>query len=104
LPASWRGPGLDGALTRLLDALIEVVRADKGFVLEVTQGAARILKARNFSARTWRTRGGGLSDTIVKRVLETASRCGSRTRSTTRSSTPAQRGQPQARLGAACPW
>src|SRR3954470_7820571 len=34
-----REPGIDSALTRLLDALIEVVRADKGFVLQVVDGA-----------------------------------------------------------------
>src|SRR5207244_2227643 len=31
-------PGIDNALTRLLDSLIEVVRADKGFVLVVNDG------------------------------------------------------------------
>jgi len=63
--------GVDGALTRLLDALIEVVRADKGFVLEVTEGAARILKARNFQRENVADAVEGLSDTIVKKVLET---------------------------------
>jgi transcriptional regulator with GAF, ATPase, and Fis domain len=64
-------PGLDSALTRLLDALIEVVRADKGFVLEVTDGVPRILKARNFQRENVADAVERLSDTIVKRVLET---------------------------------
>jgi transcriptional regulator with GAF, ATPase, and Fis domain len=64
-------PGLDGALTLLLDALIEVVRADKGFVLEVTDGVPRILKARNFQRENVADAVERLSDTIVKRVLET---------------------------------
>jgi transcriptional regulator with GAF, ATPase, and Fis domain len=64
-------PALDGALTRLLDALIEVVRADKGFVLEVSEGSPRILKARNFQRENVADAVERLSDTIVKRVLET---------------------------------
>jgi transcriptional regulator with GAF, ATPase, and Fis domain len=64
-------PGLDSALTRLLDALIEVVRADKGFVLEVTDGVPHILKARNFQRENVADAVERLSDTIVKRVLET---------------------------------
>src|SRR5262249_32917371 len=61
-------PGLDGALTRLLDALIEVVRADKGLVLEVTEGAARILKARNFQRENVADAVDGLSVTIREQV------------------------------------
>ena len=64
-------PGLDSALTRLLDALIEVVRADKGFVLEVADGSPRILKARNFQRENVADAVERLSDTIVRRVLET---------------------------------
>jgi transcriptional regulator with GAF, ATPase, and Fis domain len=66
-----REPGLDGALTRLLDALIEVVRADKGFVLEVTDGSPHILNARNFQQENVADAVEGLSDTIVQRVLQT---------------------------------
>jgi len=66
-----REPGLDGALTRLLDALIEVVSADKGFVLEVTDGSPHILKARNFQRENVADAVEGLSDTIVQRVLQT---------------------------------
>ncbi|HEY6909973.1 MAG TPA: sigma 54-interacting transcriptional regulator [Myxococcales bacterium] len=64
-------PGLDSALTRLLDALIEVVRADKGFVLQMVDGAPHILKARNFQRENVAGAVERLSDTIVKRVLET---------------------------------
>jgi transcriptional regulator with GAF, ATPase, and Fis domain len=64
-------PGLDSALTRLLDALIEVVRADKGFVLQMVDGAPHILKARNFHRENVADAVERLSDTIVKRVLET---------------------------------
>jgi transcriptional regulator with GAF, ATPase, and Fis domain len=64
-------PGLDSALTRLLDALIEVVRADKGFVLQMVDGAPYMLKARNFQRENVADAVERLSDTIVKRVLET---------------------------------
>src|SRR5205814_546992 len=64
-------PGLDSALTRLLDALIEVVGADKGFVLAVTDGVPHILKARNFQRENVADAVEGLSDTIVQRVLQT---------------------------------
>ncbi|MFN2547014.1 MAG: sigma 54-interacting transcriptional regulator [Myxococcales bacterium] len=64
-------PGIDNALTRLLDSLIEVVRADKGFVLVVNEGAPQILKARNFQRENVADAVERLSDTIVRRVLET---------------------------------
>jgi transcriptional regulator with GAF, ATPase, and Fis domain len=64
-------PGVDPALTRLLDALIEVVRADKGFVLVVNDGVPQVLKARNFQRENVADAVERLSDTIVKRVLET---------------------------------
>ena len=64
-------PGLDPALTRLLDALIEVVRADKGFVLVVNDGAPQVLKARNFQRENVADAVERLSDTIVNRVLQT---------------------------------
>ncbi|HTO97231.1 MAG TPA: sigma 54-interacting transcriptional regulator [Myxococcales bacterium] len=64
-------PGVDSALTRLLDALIEVVRADKGFVLVVNDGAPQVLKARNFQRENVADAVERLSDTILKRVLET---------------------------------
>ena len=64
-------PGVDTALTRLLDALIEVVRADKGFVLVVNDGTPQVLKARNFQRENVADAVERLSDTIVRRVLET---------------------------------
>ena len=64
-------PGTDHALTRLLDSLIEVVRADKGFVLVMNDGVPQVLKARNFQRENVADAVERLSDTIVKRVLET---------------------------------
>ena len=64
-------PGVDTALTRLLDALIEVVRADKGFVLVLNDGIPQVLKARNFQRENVADAVERLSDTIVNRVLET---------------------------------
>ena len=64
-------PGLDNALTRLLDSLIEVVRADKGFVLQMIEGAPQMLKARNFQRENVADAVERLSDTIVQRVLTT---------------------------------
>ena len=66
-----REPGLDHALTRLLDSLIEVVRADKGFVLVMTEGAPQVMRARNFQRENVADAVERLSDTIVKRVIET---------------------------------
>ncbi|HZX96282.1 MAG TPA: sigma 54-interacting transcriptional regulator [Myxococcales bacterium] len=66
-----REPGMDAALTALLDAIIEVVQADKGFVLALNEGAPQILKARNFQRENVADAVERLSDTIVKRVLET---------------------------------
>jgi len=63
--------GVDGALTRLLDALIEVVRADKGFVLVLNDGVPQVLNARNFHRENVADAVERLSDTIVKRVLDT---------------------------------
>jgi transcriptional regulator with GAF, ATPase, and Fis domain len=54
-----------------LDALIEVVRADKGFVLVVNDGTPQVLQARNFQRENVADAVERLSDTIVKRVLET---------------------------------
>src|SRR5205823_14105324 len=46
--ALGREPDLDRALIRLLDSIVEVVKADKGFVLVVEDGAPEVLAARNF--------------------------------------------------------
>src|SRR5207248_7450078 len=64
-------PGVDSALARLLDALIEVVQADKGFVLVVNDGIPQVLKARNFQRENVADAVESLSDTIVRRVVET---------------------------------
>jgi transcriptional regulator with GAF, ATPase, and Fis domain len=64
-------PGIDGALTRLLDMLVEVVRADKGFVLVMNEGTPQVLKARNFQRENVADAVERLSDTIVKRVIAT---------------------------------
>jgi transcriptional regulator with GAF, ATPase, and Fis domain len=66
-----REPGTDTALTRLLDSLVEVVGADKGFVLAMTDGVPQVLKARNFQRENVADAVERLSDTILKRVLET---------------------------------
>ncbi|HEX4381614.1 MAG TPA: sigma-54-dependent Fis family transcriptional regulator [Myxococcales bacterium] len=66
-----REPGIDTSLTRLLDSLVEVVRADKGFVLAITDGVPQVLKARNFQRENVADAVERLSDTILKRVLET---------------------------------
>jgi transcriptional regulator with GAF, ATPase, and Fis domain len=66
-----REPGIDAALTRLLDSLVEVVRADKGFVLVMAEGGPQVLKARNFQRENVKDAVERLSDTILKRVLET---------------------------------
>ena len=64
-------PGTDHALTLLLDSLIEVVRADKGFVLVMNDGLPQVLRARNFQRENVADAVERLSDTIVKRVIET---------------------------------
>ena len=64
-------PGIEHALTRLLDFLIEVVRADKGFVLVMADGAPQVLTARNFQRENVADAVERLSDTIVKRVIDT---------------------------------
>ncbi|HEY2028408.1 MAG TPA: GAF domain-containing protein, partial [Myxococcales bacterium] len=64
-------PGIDAALTRLLDFLVEVVRADKGFVLVMTDGTPQVLKARNFQRENVKDAVERMSDTILRRVLET---------------------------------
>ncbi|HYV65573.1 MAG TPA: sigma 54-interacting transcriptional regulator, partial [Myxococcales bacterium] len=65
-----REPGLDRALIRLLDSIIEVVKADKGFVLVVSDGAPQVLAARNFQRQDIDNAVERLSDSIVQRVLD----------------------------------
>ena len=65
-----REPVFDKALIRLLDAIIEVVRADKGFVLVLNEGTPQILAARNFQRENIANAVERLSDSIVQRVLQ----------------------------------
>ncbi|HYR18847.1 MAG TPA: sigma 54-interacting transcriptional regulator [Myxococcales bacterium] len=64
-------PGTEKALARLLDAIIEVVRADKGFLIVVEDGAPRVEVARNFQRQDIQNAVERLSDSIVERVLQT---------------------------------
>ena len=66
-----REPSLDKALTSILDAIIEVVRADKGFLLVVEEGAPRVQTARNFRQQDIANAVERLSDSIVAKVLLT---------------------------------
>ena len=62
-------PGTDKALARLLDAIVEVVKADKGFVLLVEEGVPRVVAARNLHRENIANAVERLSDSIVARVL-----------------------------------
>ena len=64
-------PGTDKALSRLLDAIVEVVQADKGFLIVVEQGAPRVAVARNFQRQDIENAVERLSDSIVERVVQT---------------------------------
>lgn len=66
-----REPSLDKALTSILDAIIEVVRADKGFLLVVESGQPRVQTARNFRQQDITNAVERLSDSIVSKVLQT---------------------------------
>src|SRR5438105_570782 len=69
--ALGREPALDRALIRLLDSIIEVVKADKGFVLVVEGGVPEVLAARNFQQQDIEDAVERLSDSIVRRALDT---------------------------------
>src|SRR5256885_4146624 len=69
--ALGREPALDRALIRLLDSIIEVVKADKGFVLVVEGGPPEVLAARNFQQQDIEDAVERLSDSIVRRALDT---------------------------------
>ncbi|MFL5436912.1 MAG: sigma 54-interacting transcriptional regulator [Myxococcales bacterium] len=69
--ALGREPALDRALIRLLDSIVEVVKADKGFVLTVEGGTPEILAARNFQQQDIEDAVERLSDSIVRRALDT---------------------------------
>jgi transcriptional regulator with GAF, ATPase, and Fis domain len=64
-------PGTGAALSRLLDAIVEVVQADKGFLIVVDDGAPRVEVARNFQRQDIQNAVERLSDSIVERVLQT---------------------------------
>jgi transcriptional regulator with GAF, ATPase, and Fis domain len=64
-------PGTGAALSRLLDAIVEVVQADKGFLIVVDEGAPRVEVARNFQRQDIQNAVERLSDSIVERVLQT---------------------------------
>jgi transcriptional regulator with GAF, ATPase, and Fis domain len=64
-------PGIDKALSRLLDAIVEVVQADKGFIILVEDGAPRVVVARNFQRQDIENAVERLSDSILERVLQT---------------------------------
>ncbi|MFL5377925.1 MAG: sigma 54-interacting transcriptional regulator [Myxococcales bacterium] len=68
--ALGREPALDRALIRLLDSIVEVVKADKGFVLTVENGTPEILAARNFQQQDIEDAVERLSDSIVRRALD----------------------------------
>ena len=64
-------PGLDRALSRLLDAIILVLKADKGFVIVLHDGRPQVLVARNFERQDVANAVERLSDTIVGKVIQT---------------------------------
>jgi transcriptional regulator with GAF, ATPase, and Fis domain len=64
-------PGTDKALSRLLDAIVEVVQADKGFLIVVEEGTPRVVVARNFQRQDIENAVERLSDSIVERVIST---------------------------------
>jgi transcriptional regulator with GAF, ATPase, and Fis domain len=65
-----REPALDRALERLLDSIIEVVKADKGFVIVLHDGVPSVLAARNLHRENIANAVERLSDSIVSRVLK----------------------------------
>ena len=67
--ALGREPALDKVLSRLLDSIIEVVKADKGFVLLVGDGPPQVIAARNLHRENIANAVERLSDSIVSRVL-----------------------------------
>jgi transcriptional regulator with GAF, ATPase, and Fis domain len=70
LAASLAKEPSDRALSLLLDAIVEVTRADKGFLIVVEQGVPRVTTARNFQKQDIANAVERLSDSIVARVLQ----------------------------------
>ena len=71
LAASLAKEPSDRALSLLLDAIVEVTRADKGFLIVVDAEGPRVTTARNFQQQDIANAVERLSDSIVARVLET---------------------------------
>jgi transcriptional regulator with GAF, ATPase, and Fis domain len=65
-----REPALDKALARLLDSIVEVVKADKGFVILVTETGPQVIAARNLHRENIANAVERLSDSIVSRVIK----------------------------------
>ncbi len=64
-------PDFDKGLTRLLDDIVEVTRADKGFLIVLNAGSPHVLVARNFERQHLNNAVERLSDSIVNTVLKT---------------------------------
>jgi len=62
---------LAGLLDALLDALLEVTHADKGFVIELEDGAMTVKAARNLSRGSVEDAVARVSDSIVQKVVRT---------------------------------
>ena len=62
--------GLEGLLDALLDALLEVTRAEKGFVIELADGEPVVRAARNLAPGAAEEAVARVSDSIVQRVLQ----------------------------------
>jgi len=62
---------LSGLLDALLDALVEVTHADKGFVIVLEDGAMSVKAARNLSRGTVEDAVARVSDSIVQKVVRT---------------------------------
>ena len=61
----------DVLLGELLDALLEITRADKGFVIELVNGEPEVRAARNVAQGSIEDAVARVSDSIVQRVLST---------------------------------
>jgi len=64
-------PDIERSLARLLDGIIEVTKADKGFLIIIDKGAVEVKVARNFQKQDLTNAVERLSDSIVSKVVET---------------------------------
>jgi transcriptional regulator with GAF, ATPase, and Fis domain len=62
---------VSGLLDELLDSVIEVTNADKGFLILVDDGDARVAVARNLNQQNLPNGVSHLSDSIIQRVMTT---------------------------------